>query len=281
MSKQTPLSSDNDAVDSAPLNNNYTYGSAEPPAGRKNPSIAFVINPWWLSALLTVAVLTMLALWRPWQNQPSAENRSVTVTGTATIKAEPDEYMFNPSYDFKNADKKTALNELNAKSAEVVDGLKKLGVTDKDIKTQSNGYEYGYWYDEQTGKYVYTLNLGVNVSNREKAQKIQDYLVGTNPSGQVSPAAVFSNVKQKQLENMARTDATKDARAKADAMAKNLGFTIGKVKSIDDSSTSGRDNPMFLSEGNGSTTADKSIGLSVQPGQNNFDYRITVQYYIR
>jgi SNF2 family DNA or RNA helicase len=44
----------------------------------------------------------------------------VSVSGSATLKAEPDEYVFYPSYEFKNADKTAGLKELTAKSEEVV-----------------------------------------------------------------------------------------------------------------------------------------------------------------
>lgn len=88
-------------------------------------AVTLRVNPWWLSAVLAVGLVAVVALWRPWDSQPSAGDRTVSVSGSATLKAEPDEYVFYPSYEFKNADKTAGLKELTAKSDEVVAGLKK------------------------------------------------------------------------------------------------------------------------------------------------------------
>jgi hypothetical protein len=68
-------------------------------------AVTLRVNPWWLSAVLAVGLVAVVALWRPWDSQPSASDRTVSVSGSATLKAEPDEYVFYPSYEFKNADK--------------------------------------------------------------------------------------------------------------------------------------------------------------------------------
>ncbi len=54
-------------------------------------------------------------------------------------------------------------------------------------------------------------------------------MVTTAPTGQVSPRPNFSDAKRKELESKARDEATKDARAKADQSARNLGFKVGKI----------------------------------------------------
>jgi len=87
-------------------------------------------------------------VWRPWSST-SASDRTVSVTGTSTLKAEPDQFVFYPSYEFNNADKSAALKEMTAKSDQIVAGLKALGVADKDIKTNSNGYDGQNYYPEK------------------------------------------------------------------------------------------------------------------------------------
>src|SRR5664279_2907824 len=126
--------------------------------------------------LLLVVIAVMIALWRPWTPQISASSRTISVTGDATLKADPDEYVFSPSYEFKNADKTAALSALNAKQTEVVAGLKKLGVADNKIKADSNGYNNAYYFDESSNTYDYTLNLTVTLNDKALTQKVQDYL---------------------------------------------------------------------------------------------------------
>ena len=243
--------------------------------GSNKISVSF--NLWWLVGLLGLVILVMLALWRPWQGTSGAP-RTVTVTGETTLKAEPDEFVFNPTWEFKNNDKATALSEVSAKSDTVVAELKKLGVADKDIKSNTGGWNGYYWYDGSANQHVYNLNITATVSSRDKAQKVQDYLVSTEPTGQVSPQSNFSESLRKKLESEGREKATKDARAKADEMAKNLGFKVGKVVSVNDTSTgAGYPMPMLSM----ASEDAKVSSLAVQPGQDELSYSVSVEYTIR
>jgi uncharacterized protein YggE len=236
-----------------------------------------------VSVVLLAIVVLLLALWRPWSSA-GASDRTISVTGKATLSAEPDEYVFYPNHQFKGADKDAALAELTKKSDTLTAELKKLGVPDSKIKTNSSGYgsptirqpEDGQTTDEIT----YTLTLTVTVDNRELAQKVQDYLVKTSPTGSVSPQAAFSDAKQKELEDRARDEATKDARAKADQSAENLGFKVGKVKEVSDGTGFGDVIPLGR-EGAASNATDSSKQLSIQPGENELNYSVTVVYYVK
>ena len=241
--------------------------------------VALRVNPWWLCASMAVLLVLLLLMWHPW-NVVRATDRTVSVSGSAMLKAEPDEYQFTPSYEFKNADKALAIKDMTAKSNEVVAGLKKAGVADKDIKTTTNGYR-DYYYDDTARTYTYTLMLTATSHTRDAAQKVQDYLITTSPSGSVSPQPTFSEAKRKQLETQGREAATKEARTKADQQAKNLGFTVGKVKSVSDSSG----DHMYPMTTRGVSALEMGAGedksLAVQPGQNELTYSVEVTYYIR
>lgn len=230
-------------------------------------------------AALLVVIVAMLIIWKPWSTSGTS-SRTVEVTGDATITAKPDEYVFYPSYQFKDADKATALAALTKKSDEIVAKLKQLGVDDSKIKTDSSGYDMPMYYDTESKDATYTLQLTVTVSKLDLAQKVQDYLVTTNPTGSVSPQANFSEGKRKELESQARDKATKDARAKGDQMAKNLGFSLGKVKAIQDDSGFGDVFPM-ASRGMAANAEDTASSLTVQPGENDLSYSVTVTYFIK
>lgn len=166
------------------------------------------------------------------------------------------------------------------KSDEVTAGLKKLGVADVDIKTNASSYRDYYVYNIQTKQNTFTLTITVTVHNRDMAQKVQDYLITTTPTGSISPQATFSTTKQKQLESQGRDEATKDARAKADQQTKNLGFKLGEVKTVSDSSNDAGIMPMYSQ---GRLDLESSVAtdrLIVQPGQNEINYNVQVTYYI-
>lgn len=243
---------------------------------RLNFSLDFRI----ITLVLVAIIVLMLAMWRPWGDATSSD-RTIRVTGESVVKAEPDEFVFYPSYQFKNADRDAALVEVSKKSDEVVAKLKELGVVDQNIKTNSGGYNYDYFREEDNTT-TYTLQLTVTVNSREHAQTVQDYLVSTSPVGSVSPQATFSEALRKQLESQARDEATKDARAKADQSAGNLGFKVAKVKSVEDGAGFGDVIPLggevALDSAASSAMAPK---LGVQPGQNDLNYSVTVVYYVR
>lgn len=234
--------------------------------------------------LLLATIGTMLLIWKPWSPAAQDDSRVIEVTGEATLKAEPDEYVFSPSYQVSSGDKQKAIDAVTKKSDIIIDKLKSLGVADSKIKSNASGYDYyNYYYYDQTNKTnTYTLQLTVTLDNRELAQKVQDYLVTTKPTGQVTPSVNFSDAKRKELEGQARDQATKEARAKADQSAKNLGFKIGKVKAVKDGTGFGQVYPHYGRSDLGvETSAVQDRKLSVQPGENELSYSVIVTYYLR
>lgn len=230
-----------------------------------------------VAAILVLVVLAMLALWRPWE---SKDDRTIAVTGQATVKATPDEFVFYPTYEFKNADKQAALASLTKKSDEIVAAVKNVGVADSAIKTNSDGYDTPIYKDEKTP--TYTLRVTITVGNKDLAQKVQDYLVDTSPSGAVTPQATFSDGKRKELESKARDDATKDARAKAEQSAKNLGFSLGDVKTVTDGSGFGFGvMPVSRAGMDAVATAPATQKMTLQPGENDLSYSVSVTYFVR
>jgi uncharacterized protein YggE len=233
---------------------------------------------------LILAIVAMLLIWKPWNKLPKSTDRTVQVTGEASVKATPDEFVFSPSYDFKNANKQAALDELSKKSDEIVAQLKKLGVADNQIKTNADGYERGiYFPSSEPGQTTYSLSINVTVDSKDLAQKVQDYLVSTSPAGAVTPYPTFSESKRKDLQSQAQSQAEKDARSKAGQSAKNIGFKLGAVKTVSEANGVGEIEPLM----NGSTaTTDLAApttksAVGVQPGQSDINYQVSVTYYIK
>jgi uncharacterized protein YggE len=235
--------------------------------------------------VLLVIIVAMFLIWKPWSGAATSD-RTVEINGEATITAKPDKFVFYPSYEFKNADKTTALTDISKKSAELIAKLKALGVGESDIKTTSSGYDYLIYREPSADdSTTYSLQLTVTAHNLEIAQKVQDYLVTTSPLGSVSPQASFSEGKRKQLESQARDKATTDAHTKVDQMAKNVGFKVGAVKKISEDqgfsilSMEAQSGAASMQDSSDSNSLKSS--LSVQPGENELPYTITVTYYIR
>lgn len=229
---------------------------------------------------LLIVIAVMVLLWRPWEPRFDADARTITVSGEAKMTAEPDEYIFTPMYEFQNADRNVALAELSGKSDEIVGKLKELGVTDANIKTNSDGYDYPMFQKQGVAVPTYSLRLTVTVNDKGLAGKVQDYLASTIPTGAVSPQFGFSDAKQKELESQARDKATKDARSKAEQSAKNLGFKIGAVKEVTDGTNFGDTPPMMRGSVGMAEDGATSSNLGLQPGENELTYQVGVVYFV-
>ncbi len=247
---------------------------------RKAQKISVSIDYRLMSIGLLAVIAVMLFLWKPWSAN-KVTDRTIDVTGQATVSARPDEFVFYPAYEFKSADKQTGLSQLTAKSEEIVAGLKKLGVADKNIKTNSDSWSYPTMMAQDgSTQTTYTLRLTVTTNTDELTQKVQDYLVSTTPTGSISPQATFSEKKLKEVEGQGRFEASKDARKKAEESAQNLGFKVSAVKKVSDGTGFGGIYPVTGYATDLKTEANRS-SLTVQPGENDLSYTVTVTYYIK
>lgn len=239
-----------------------------------------------INLVVVIGVLiSLLLFWRPWDTSFSTTTRKITITGSATVAAEPDEFRFIPSYT------RDTTREISKLNDQIIATLKNLGVQDNQIT--NNASTYGstdvYYILPIEGKEVANLSLTVTVSSLKLAQKVQDYLLTTNPEGSITPIATFSSATRKKLENQARGEAIKDARTKATQTAVGLGTKLGKVLEISEgANTRGCDIggtlcPVAL-EGSGvSSSSDDAVkneedSLILQPGTNDLTYSFTVTF---
>ena len=226
---------------------------------------------------LLLIICGMFAIWHPWQ---VGVKRTIDISGAATIKAEPNSYVFTPSYQKKGTDRTAIQTELRAQVTGVIAKLKELGVADSQIALSSSTYDN--YYNDGSSE-VTSNSLTITVDNKDLVQKVQDYLVTTNPEGQISPFGTFSTEKRKSLETEARVAAIKDALSKADSTAKELGLKIGKVVTISDPQ-SGTMYPMAAGSKGLSYATDvvsSAPALPVLGGKQEVSYTIQVTYELK
>lgn len=231
-------------------------------------------------ALYLLTVGFMLYMWQPWDSI-STDTRRITVTGESRLEAQPDEFVFSPSYSYESADEEKALQDASDKTSEIVNELKKLGVEDKNIKVNGYGQDWYWYYDDEDDRV--SVNIVVTVSTKDMAQEVQDYLLTTNPTGQITPTPTFSEAKRKELEEQGRAAAVNDAKSKAQVSANELEVKLGKVISVSEG-YGFTDYPIALDESSvsiGLDSAEVSRSLPVQPGQDELSYSVTVVYEIK
>ncbi len=236
-----------------------------------------------ISLVLLIALAICVFMWKPWVS-PAPSDRKITVNGQATIKAVPDQYLLSPYFEFDSADRTKATADATTKAKQISEKLKEIGVKDTEIKSNTNSYDkYMPVIAEGGTNPSVQLSYTITLSSKDTAQKVQDYFLGLNAKGQISPQATFSESKQKTLEASARDNAIADAKSKASKTAEQLGSKIGKVITISDDSTGvnpcGRKGLCPVSMMSADESAKSSI--PIQAGENEFTASVQVVYELR
>jgi uncharacterized protein len=161
--------------------------------------------------------------------------RLLTVGGEGEVKAKPDQAVLSAGVV---SDAKAAADALAANSRkmnQVFATLKRFGIPDKSIQTSdfsvSPQYpDYNSKEPRRIAGYEVSNTVTVTVDDLGKLGPALDALVasGANSLGGIG----FSVRDEKPLEAAAREAAVKDAMAKAEALARAAGVTLGPIVSI-------------------------------------------------
>lgn len=249
-----------------------------------NKTIALKLNLGIVCIVLVVIIIGMLALWRPWSTSSSGTTRKITINGQASVKAEPNEFVFNPIYEWTGADSEAKKAEQATFANKLKADLTKLGIAESAITIQSNTYQmYVPALEKPVGETtpdVLSLTVTIKAPNKELAQKVQDYLGTTNAKGQLTPYPQFSESKQKELQSQARLNAIADARKQADSTASNLKVSIGKVLEVTDQNSGYGCGPSSLCVGSTDAASPESrdASLPVTAGESSVSASVTVVF---
>lgn len=159
---------------------------------------------------------------------------NVSAQGTSTLKVQPDEVSVYVSIEARNASAQDAESENSKISEGVVSALKGIGLNESEIKFGS--YSIYPEYDYSGGKqklidYVASQQIVVKTGRFDKISGVIDESVA---SGALVSSINFelSDAKQSDYKTQALEAAGKDAQAKAEATAKGLGKSLGRLVSV-------------------------------------------------
>ena len=183
---------------------------------------------------LVLGAIVALQLASSAQVGPSSgtpSQRSVTVTGTATIKASPDEAVVSLGVQTQANTAQGALSDNAAKMTKVLAALADQGIAKGDIATSyvSLYPTYGPNGQEVTG-YQAQNQIDVTIRDLSKVGPVIDAAVGAGAN--LSNGITFQLSDQNQGMNQALADAVKNARDKAEALATAGNASLGDVITI-------------------------------------------------
>lgn len=231
-------------------------------------------------------LLFIFAKWGPaisFNSTTQTKGEPLVVTGTGKVFVTPNIAKVTLGVEETGTSLKTVQDNANKKSKAITDAVKKLGVGESDIKTTSYSlypeYDYSISVRKITG---YRVSTTYEVTIKD-FDKINEVLVaatasGANIAGNVN-FEINDKTKKEKLQE-AREMAVKEAKEKAEGLAKSASITLGKIINISENQNLG-DIRFAALPISGGGVPEKSIEPDIQPGQTEINVNISLSYEIR
>jgi uncharacterized protein len=232
----------------------------------------------------TVVLVLILVLVIPWSRvnwgkitwQPS---EVVTVTGEAKSQEKNQIATYTAGVEAVNDKKEDAVKEVNTKIEALIKALKEFGIKEADIKTQNMSIyqdEQSYYNDgvQKSRKGQWRVNNSVEITLREidKANALTDLLSKSGANNVWGPN--FSMDDTNKIEKGLYDMAIKDAKEKAESIAKASERTLGKVLSVNDGASNSV-YPMYAMKDSGGG------GAVTEPGSTTVYKNLTVVFELK
>lgn len=220
--------------------------------------------------------------WRTmdWGTLKFANERTITVTGTAQTRAKNQIASFTAGVSATKDKKEDAVSEVNSKMDEVVKALKAFGVKAEDIKTQNNSiYQIQEsYYDngvQKTRPGQWSVNNNVEIVLREvdRASALSDLLAKSGANNVYGPNFMMDQTTSFEAGLLA--EAMADAKTKAEAMAGSENGSLGEVINIVEGYSAPV--PLYAYGGRGGGGA----AAEVEPGSSTVSKTVTVTFSIK
>jgi uncharacterized protein YggE len=185
-------------------------------------------NKIYIAAVLIVGIV--LAAWYV----IDVKSPVVSATGTATIKAAPDEVSVYLYIQTRNKTAEATQTSNAAIREALVSALKQAGIAEKDIQFQSYNiypdYDWSSGTQRQKG-FIASQYIVVKTADFTKTSVIVDKAV---QAGSLVSNIDFelSDAKQAEYKAQALEEAGKDAQTKAAATASGLGKSVGRLVAV-------------------------------------------------
>jgi uncharacterized protein YggE len=205
---------------------------------------------------------------------------TISVSGIGRVTTTPDVADVRVGVTLTRTKVRDAQSAAATAMAGVIAALKKTGIADKDIQTTSLSLQPVYDYSNGNAPRLtgYQIVNAVSATVR-KLDTISDVIDGALAAGATTLDGITFRVDDPASpEAQARDAAMKNARAKADALAKAAGVSITRVSSISEQSGSVPVPMPYFAAGGAKDAAAPST--PVQVGTNEVDVSVSVVYLI-
>ncbi len=193
-------------------------------------------------SIVVVSLIVLGVLWilpldgLEWGSINLGVDRTISVTGTAQREEKNQLASFSAGVEAVNANKETAVSEVNQKMEEIITMLKDSGIAEADIQTQSMSvYQDQESYYEngaqryRPGQWRVSNTVEVTVREVDAVSQINDMLTKSGATNVYGPNY---RTDDSQTGDDLLSLAVADAQQKAQALAKSQNLKLGKIQQI-------------------------------------------------
>lgn len=205
-------------------------------------------------------------------------------SGEGKITAVPDMATVTVGVTQTSATVADAQEKANKATDKIIQDVKKLGLSDKDIKTTNYSVSPNYSNEiipmmgggqQNITGYTVTQNLEIKINPIDKANKVLDTATADGANLVNGVNFTFSDDLQKSLSSQATQQAVDDAKNKAQGLANAAGIHLGKIVNVVENSNQPR--PLMMAAGVAAKT-DQSTPTNVTPGENTLTVDVVLYY---
>ena len=226
-----------------------------------------------------ILALVMLMPWQNvnWGKVQMVQSKLVTVTGEAKTQQQNQIARFTAGVNIVKEKKEDAVLEVNQKVTALIDSLKTFGIAPEDIKTQNLSVYQQQDYLKPTVKTLWSVNNSIEIVLRDvnKTTDLTNLLNASGANNVYGPNFGFDDTTA--IQKTLFGEAIKDARVKAEIIAKAAGRKLGQVMVVNEGSNGGI-SPLY------STKADiggLGGGAPVETGSATISQTVTVSFELK
>lgn len=210
-----------------------------------------------------------------------AEQTGIAVAGTGSVTVKPDVAQISLGVEVTANTVAEARSGAATAMQQIQAALKAKGVAEQDVQTQYFNISPRYSYEDKIEPKItgFSVNnqVQVTVRNIDTASDVLDAAIAAGGNTVRVNGMTFTVDEPEQYLAEARAEAVKNARERAEVLAKAAGVTLGPPRSISETTNGG---PGLLYESAAFPSGGKGGPTPVNPGEQQLQVTVSVVYGI-
>ena len=204
-----------------------------------------------------------------------------TVDGTGEVTVIPDTALVSLGVNKTASTVEAAQTEVNTIINKITADLKGMGVAEKDIKTVNYSVNPNYDYTggrQRINGYNVNADIQVRIKPIDKANSAIDIATKDGATNIGGVQFIVDEAKRAELEDQARAEAIKNAKAKAESISKAAGIKLGQIVDVRESSQGGAQPLPYAMKARDAVSNEAAPATELNPGENKIISNVNLSY---